>query len=116
MSRHKIKGERVLVTGGAGAVGSTLTDLLVPRWRAGDHCAGQLDNFVRIQAKPCLGGCQTGRCADAALVTRLTRGIDFVFHQAAIRITQCAEEPRLALEVMGRHLQRARGGGEPGRA
>jgi UDP-glucose 4-epimerase len=28
------------------------------------------------------------------------RGIDLVFHQAAIRITQCAEEPRLALEVL----------------
>jgi UDP-glucose 4-epimerase len=27
-------------------------------------------------------------------------GVDFVFHQAAIRITQCAEEPRLALEVL----------------
>jgi UDP-glucose 4-epimerase len=28
------------------------------------------------------------------------KGIDVVFHQAAIRITQCAEEPRLALEVL----------------
>ncbi len=27
-------------------------------------------------------------------------GKDLVFHQAAIRITQCAEEPRLALEVL----------------
>ena len=27
-------------------------------------------------------------------------GIDVVFHLAAIRITQCAEEPRLALEVL----------------
>ena len=30
----------------------------------------------------------------------LTSGSDVVFHQAAIRITQCAEEPRLALEVL----------------
>ena len=30
----------------------------------------------------------------------LTEGIDVVFHLAAIRITQCAEEPRLALEVL----------------
>src|SRR5262249_9261097 len=28
-------------------------------------------------------------------------GIDVVFHQAAIRITQCAEEPRLAVDVLG---------------
>ena len=42
----------------------------------------------------------------------LTRGKDLVFHQAAIRITQCAEEPRLALEVLvDGTLQRARGGG-----
>jgi UDP-glucose 4-epimerase len=27
-------------------------------------------------------------------------GIDVVFHQAAIRITQCAEEPRLAVDVL----------------
>jgi UDP-glucose 4-epimerase len=27
-------------------------------------------------------------------------GVDLVFHQAAIRITQCAAEPRLALEVL----------------
>jgi UDP-glucose 4-epimerase len=33
-------------------------------------------------------------------VAEVTRGIDVVFHQAAIRITQCAEEPRLALEVL----------------
>ena len=30
----------------------------------------------------------------------LTQGKDVVCHQAAIRITQCAEEPRLALEVL----------------
>jgi UDP-glucose 4-epimerase len=41
-----------------------------------------------------------GDIRDRALVGRLTRGIDVVFHQAAIRITQCVEEPRLALEVL----------------
>ena len=41
-----------------------------------------------------------GDICDRALVRELTRGIDVVFHQAAIRITQCAEEPRLALEVL----------------
>ena len=30
----------------------------------------------------------------------LTVGKDLVFHEAAIRITQCAEDPRLALEVL----------------
>ena len=36
----------------------------------------------------------------AQLVASLMAGIDLVFHQAAIRITQCATEPRLALEVL----------------
>jgi UDP-glucose 4-epimerase len=104
MTSASIQGERVLVTGGAGAIGSTLTDLLV---REGAREIIVLDNFVR--------GCRRnlswalangpvrlveGDIRDAALVSRLTRGVDVVFHQAALRITQCAEEPRLALEVM----------------
>ena len=30
----------------------------------------------------------------------MLEGVDVVFHLAAIRLTQCAEQPRLALEVM----------------
>ncbi|HEY5332471.1 MAG TPA: NAD-dependent epimerase/dehydratase family protein, partial [Solirubrobacterales bacterium] len=41
-----------------------------------------------------------GDVRDKGLVRDLTEGADVVFHQAAIRITQCAEEPRLALEVL----------------
>jgi UDP-glucose 4-epimerase len=41
-----------------------------------------------------------GDIRDASLVRDVTAGKDVVFHQAAIRITQCAEEPRLALEVL----------------
>jgi UDP-glucose 4-epimerase len=41
-----------------------------------------------------------GDICDRDLVRRLMDGVDVVFHQAAIRITQCAEEPRLALEVL----------------
>jgi UDP-glucose 4-epimerase len=41
-----------------------------------------------------------GDLRDRALVHDLTAGKDIVCHQAAIRITQCAEEPRLALEVL----------------
>src|SRR5690606_40867525 len=41
-----------------------------------------------------------GDIRDAALVTQTMAGIDVLFHQAAIRITQCAEEPRLAHDVL----------------
>ena len=96
--------ERVLVTGGAGAVGSNLVDLLV---RSGTPKIVVLDNFVRgrpdnLAWAVANGPVQvvTGDIRDRGLVDRLTRGMDVVFHQAAIRITQCAEEPRLALEVL----------------
>jgi UDP-glucose 4-epimerase len=66
-----------------------------------------LDNLVRGRrenlAEAFAHGSVTlveGDLADRDLVHDVTRGKDLVFHQAAIRITQCAEEPRLALEVL----------------
>ena len=41
-----------------------------------------------------------GDIRDRELVSTLMAGTDLLFHQAAIRITQCATEPRLALEVL----------------
>ena len=41
-----------------------------------------------------------GDIRDRELLAGVFPGIDVLFHQAAIRITQCAEEPRLALEVL----------------
>jgi UDP-glucose 4-epimerase len=104
MSANSLRGERVLITGGAGAVGSNLVDLIV---REGAREIVVIDNFVRGRhdnlAWAVANGpvrVVTGDIRDRELVRRLTRGIDVVFHQAALRITQCAEEPRLALEVL----------------
>jgi UDP-glucose 4-epimerase len=99
-----LTGERVLVTGGAGMIGSTLVDQLVER---GVGEVVVLDNFVRgrranlewAQANGPVTVVE-GDIRDRELVARLCAGIDVVFHQAAIRITQCADEPRLALEVL----------------
>jgi UDP-glucose 4-epimerase len=41
-----------------------------------------------------------GDLRDRQAVRAALEGIDTAFHLAAIRVTQCAEEPRLALEVM----------------
>jgi UDP-glucose 4-epimerase len=96
--------ERALVTGGAGAVGSNIVDELV---KAGAREIVVLDNLVRGRAEnlawALVNGPVTlinGDIRDADLVAKLTDGIDVVFHQAALRITQCAEDPRLAIEVM----------------
>jgi UDP-glucose 4-epimerase len=99
-----ITGQRCLVTGGAGTIGSTITDQLVA---AGAAEVIVLDNLVRGRRENLAGALASGRVAlvegdirDRSLVTRLMSGIDLVFHQAAIRITQCVTEPRLALEVL----------------
>src|SRR5690606_39440975 len=66
-----------------------------------------LDNFVRGRRENLAAALERGNVEvvegdirDRRLVRELTEGADLVFHQAAIRITQCAEEPRLALEVL----------------
>ena len=101
---NSLRGSRVLITGGAGAIGSNLCDLVV---QAGAREIVVLDNFVRGRRDNLTwaeaNGPVTvveGDICDRELVDELTEGIDVVFHQAAIRITQCAEEPRLAKEVM----------------
>jgi UDP-glucose 4-epimerase len=99
-----MRGQRVLITGGAGAIGSNLADLVV---RAGADEVVVLDNFVRgrrdnLAWAVANGPVQIieGDICDRELVDQVTRGIDIVFHQAAIRITQCVEEPRLAIDVL----------------
>jgi UDP-glucose 4-epimerase len=99
-----LQGAAVLVTGGAGTIGSTIVDQLLD---AGVAHVDVLDNLVRGRRENLAGAIATGRVTlvegdlrDRDLVHDVTRGKDLVFHQAAIRITQCAEEPRLALEVL----------------
>jgi nucleoside-diphosphate-sugar epimerase len=101
---HSLRGERVLITGGAGAVGSNLADQVV---RAGASEIVVLDNFVRGRRDNLAWAIENGNVVlvegdirDRAQVGELMDGIDVVFHMAALRITQCAVEPRAALEVM----------------
>ncbi|BAU81582.1 NAD-dependent epimerase/dehydratase [Streptomyces laurentii] len=101
---NDFQGKRILVTGGAGTIGSHVTDLLV---EGGAREVVVLDNLVRGRRANLAGALASGRVdlvegdiRDAATVRRVTAGADLVFHLAAIRITQCAEEPRLANEVM----------------
>jgi UDP-glucose 4-epimerase len=99
-----IEGQHCLVTGGAGTIGSTIVDQLV----AADAAEiVVLDNFVRGRQENLSEARESGKVRlvngdirDRDLVRSLMTGMDLVFHQAAIRITQCAEEPRLALEVL----------------
>lgn len=100
----ELAGANVLVTGGAGTIGSTLVDQLLD---AGVAHVDVLDNLVRGRVANLDDALASGRVTliegdvrDRDTVHDTVRGKDLVFHQAAIRITQCAEEPRLALETM----------------
>lgn len=100
----QLEGAHVLVTGGAGTIGSTIVDQLLD---AGVARVVVLDNLVRGRRENLADALATGKVElvvgdlrDRDLVHDVTKGQDVVFHQAAIRITQCAEEPRLALEVL----------------
>jgi UDP-glucose 4-epimerase len=100
----EIRNRRVLITGGAGLVGSHIVDQLVAEKPAEIVV---FDNFVRGR-RDNLAWAMTngpvriieGDICDRQAVARAMSGIDLLFHQAAIRITQCAQEPRLALEVL----------------
>lgn len=97
-------GKRILITGGAGLIGSHIADQLVQKSVSEIVI---LDNFVRGRQENLAWASANGNVRvvegdirDIKLLHDLMPGIDVVFHQAAIRINQCAEEPRLALQVL----------------
>ncbi|PIG92514.1 SDR family NAD(P)-dependent oxidoreductase [Gloeocapsopsis sp. IPPAS B-1203] len=99
-----MQNSRVLITGGAGLVGSHIADLLV---KEGVSEIIVLDNFTRGRLENLAWAQENGHLVtvegdirDRQLLADVMQGVDIVFHQAAIRITQCAQEPRLALEVL----------------
>ena len=97
-----LRGTRCLVTGGAGTIGSAVVDQLLA---AGvdevvvldDLSRGRTSNLPVADARLQV---VEGDVRDAALVHALADGCALLFHLAAIRITRCVAEPRLALEVL----------------
>lgn len=101
---YELAGSRVLITGGAGFIGSHIADLLVDA-HVDEVIA--IDNLVRGCKENLAGAASRGRVtlvegsiADRALVDRYMRGVDYVFHEAALRITHCAADPAAAHAVM----------------
>ena len=95
---------RALVTGGAGLIGSHIVDRLVTE---GFSEIIVLDNLTRGRRQNLEAAIQTqkvkvieGDIRDFDLVSKAMAGVEIVFHEAAIRITQCAESPRLAHDVL----------------
>jgi UDP-glucose 4-epimerase len=101
---NPIEGATILVTGGAGLIGSHIIDRLI------DEGAGEirvLDNLIRgrmVNLAPALARRKLnfikGDVRDRVAVREAVAGCDYVFHQAAIRITLCAETPRDCMDVL----------------
>ncbi len=99
-----LSGASAVVTGGAGLIGSTICDQLVEAGASrivvlDDLTRGRIENLATARASGRVHLVE-GDIRDVDLVRDCIAGADVVFHQAAIRITRCAEEPRVAHEVL----------------
>jgi UDP-glucose 4-epimerase len=98
-----LKGKRVLITGGAGFIGSHIVDQLI------EEPVKEivvLDNFVRGSRANVARAAQDprvhvveGSITDCDLLRDVMDGMDGVFHLAALWLYECVHEPRSALEV-----------------
>jgi UDP-glucose 4-epimerase len=93
-----------LITGGAGLIGSHIADRLVAE---GIEEIIVLDNLSRGRHENLEPAAGSGRLTfidgdirNKTVVHRAMEGVDIVFQEAAIRITQCAEDPKLAHDVL----------------
>lgn len=100
-----IQGSKILVTGGAGLIGSTTIDQLLATEKPAQIVI--FDNMTRGTTRNLENALKDERVTlikgdirDKDAVYKVTEGMDAVIHMAAIRITACAADPREAMEVM----------------
>lgn len=95
---------RALVTGGAGFIGSHLIEALVGGGvevvSLDDYSAGKPENLDVVRGKDNFTEI-AGDVTDPAVIRRVMRGVDTVFHQAASKKTVCMRDPSRDLEVNG---------------
>ena len=100
-----IDGSTIVVTGGAGLIGSTTVDMLLRSAAPGrivifdDLSRGTQANIASALAT----GDVTlvhGDIRDRNAVARVMQNADALIHMAALRITACAADPREAFDVM----------------
>ena len=96
--------DKILITGGAGLIGSHISDSLLRQYNPEIIV---LDNFSRGRRENLRTSLMCGHVdivegdvRDVDVVHEVVKGVDIIFHLAGMKITQCAEDPRLAVEVL----------------
>jgi len=95
--------KRIVVTGGAGFIGSHLTEELARRGYhviiLDDISTGKMENIEHLLKEETLEFIQ-GSITDLSLLRKLFQGVDYVFHQAAISsVARSIENPQVTHEV-----------------
>jgi len=101
---NKVKGSTILVTGGAGFIGSYVIEQLLPLQPKkiiiiDNFIRGSKENMKSFFNNPVIEFHQ-GDMRDTALLEKCIAGTDYVFHMAALRINACAANPRDGFDVM----------------
>jgi UDP-glucose 4-epimerase len=99
---QQLEGQKIVVIGGAGFIGSHIVDLLVARKAR----VVVFDNLLRGKLKNLEGAraqgdveIVEGDIRDTDALRRVLAGAPLVFHLAALWLLECESEPRTAMEV-----------------
>lgn len=100
---------KILITGGAGFVGSYLTEELLSNDKPEIQKIVILDNLVRGSYENMNTFINDkriefvkGDIRDEMLVNKLIKEVDYIFHLAALRINACAADPKEGFDVMAK--------------
>lgn len=101
---NKVKDSTILVTGGAGFIGSYVVEQLIPLQ---PKKIVILDNFIRGSRENMKSFINNpivqlyeGDIRDSIKLEHCIAGSDYIFHMAALRINACAASPKDGFEVM----------------
>lgn len=98
-----LAGRKVLVTGGAGFIGSHLSERLVELGAEvvclDDLSAGKHQNVAHLESRPNFHFVRTSVCADDSEMDDIFKDLDTVFHNAASKKNVCLLNPQRDLEV-----------------